>query len=247
MKSSILLALLMLLPVQAQENSGRVTKLIEVKYADINKLNNLIRVFASKTMQFEIDRSAGVHYVSLAGPGAEVEAVERFIKQMDVPQPPERNIELTVYMLLGQHADGAEKLPSEIAGVAKQLQATFGMKDFRLLETSVARVRENNGTESNGLLSIPSPGPNAPSAMYTWKIQRCTISQDGKVRTIRLDNVKFGGRIPTPVNGGTQWQFLDIGINTDIDVKEGQKVVVGKTNIGAKDSLFFVVTAKVVE
>ena len=142
----------MLLPVQAQEDSGRVTKLIEVKYADINKLNNLIRVFASKTMQFEIDRSAGAHYVSLAGRGAEVEAVERFIKQMDVPQPPERNIELTVYMLLGQHADGGEKLPGELAGVAKQLQATFGMKDFRLLETSVARVRENNVLEYCPLL-----------------------------------------------------------------------------------------------
>ena len=249
MKLSIVLAMVMLLPVQAQENAGRVpvTKLIEVKYADMNKIRNLIGVFASKSTRVEIDPTEGTHYVALSGPSEDVEIVERFIKKLDVPQPPERNIEVMVYMLLGQHGEGGEKLPGELAGVAKQLQATFGIKEFRLLETYAGRVREGKGADSSGLLSIPSPGPNAPPAIYQLKLGRCSIHEDGKVRTIRLDNVRLGGRVPYPTNGGTQWQFIETGINTDLDVREGQKIVVGKANIGGKDSLFFVVTAKVVE
>jgi hypothetical protein len=38
------------------------------------------------------------------------------------------------------------------------------------------------------------------------------------------------------------------GIRTDVDVREGQKVVVGKSNIsGSVDALILIVTAKVVE
>ena len=90
MKSSILLAVFLLLPVQAQENAAKVSKLIEVKYADIHKLGILLPALAGKNTRIQIDPSAGTHYVAIAGPGEEVEAVERFIKKLDVPRPPEK-------------------------------------------------------------------------------------------------------------------------------------------------------------
>lgn len=245
---TIFLAVFVLLPVQAQDNPARVTKLIEVKYADINKIRNLIGVFASKNTRVEIDASEGTHYVALAGAAEDVEVVERFIKKVDVPHPADKNIELTVYMLLGQHADAGEKLPAEFAGVTKQLQATFGIKEFRLIETFTGRVRDGKWIESSGLLSLPPLGATGPPATYNLKIQRCSLREDGKTRTIRLDNLRFGARVPyASVTGKDQWQFLDTGITTDIDVREGQKVVVGKTSIVRADSLFIVVMAKVVE
>ena len=43
-------------------------------------------------------------------------------------------------------------------------------------------------------------------------------------------------------------QFIETGINTDVDIGEGQKVVVGKANMDGSDRASIVVlTAKVVE
>jgi hypothetical protein len=43
-------------------------------------------------------------------------------------------------------------------------------------------------------------------------------------------------------------QYIDTGFNTGIDVREGQKVVVGKANIdGSNNAMTLVVTARVAE
>ena len=53
-------------------------------------------------------------------------------------------------------------------------------------------------------------------------------------------------------NGGsgavTAFQYVETGINTDVDIREGQRVVVGKANMDGTDRASIVVlTAKVVE
>ncbi|HVN83075.1 MAG TPA: hypothetical protein VMW38_29095 [Terriglobia bacterium] len=42
--------------------------------------------------------------------------------------------------------------------------------------------------------------------------------------------------------------YIDTGINTDLDVREGQKVVVGKATVdNSNNALFLVLTARVVD
>lgn len=44
------------------------------------------------------------------------------------------------------------------------------------------------------------------------------------------------------------WQYQEVHISTSIDIREGQKVVVGKANIdNADNALILVLTAKVIE
>jgi hypothetical protein len=57
-------------------------------------------------------------------------------------------------------------------------------------------------------------------------------------------------RVPVPTSpGSTQYSYIDVGINTDIDVPEGKKVVVGKTSAveGPDSALILVISAKVVD
>jgi hypothetical protein len=42
-----------------------------------------------------------------------------------------------------------------------------------------------------------------------------------------------------------QWSGQNLGISTDLDIKEGQKVVVGRLGISHEQALFLVVMAKV--
>jgi hypothetical protein len=89
------------------------------------------------------------------------------------------------------------------------------------------------------------------------------ISEDsGKGSLIRINNFRFGIRVPYSVGSfqpqqpsagnaplaGTQFQFQDVGFHTNLDVREGQKVVVGKNQLpGAGHGFVLVVSARTVD
>jgi hypothetical protein len=47
--------------------------------------------------------------------------------------------------------------------------------------------------------------------------------------------------------GNYQFTYIDVGLNTDIDIKEGQKAVVGRAGLERDKALFLVLTAQVVQ
>jgi hypothetical protein len=64
--------------------------------------------------------------------------------------------------------------------------------------------------------------------------------------SIRATNVRFNVKVPIPITTST-WQFVDVRIRADVDIREGQYVVVGKTGLGRSDNaLILVLTARVV-
>ena len=73
------------------------------------------------------------------------------------------------------------------------------------------------------------------------------MSEDGT--TIRIDRMHAGLRIPV---GGASAQkgaeFITSGIDQDVDVKDGQKVVVGRSSLeGPQQTLFLILTARVIQ
>jgi hypothetical protein len=63
---------------------------------------------------------------------------------------------------------------------------------------------------------------------------------------IRLDGLHAGLRIPHM--NAAKLEYIDTGISTDVmDVKEGQKLVVGRSSLdGPEKALFLVLIAKIV-
>jgi hypothetical protein len=62
-------------------------------------------------------------------------------------------------------------------------------------------------------------------------------------RLVRINGLKLSLRLRTGAN-----IFAETGINTDIDARERQKVVVGKSNLAdSSDALILVITPKVIE
>jgi hypothetical protein len=92
---------------------------------------------------------------------------------------------------------------------------------------------------------------NAPElvSMYQLRYTEARVQEVETRKVIRIDNFRFGTRIPISpgqVNAGYVWQ--DVGLNTDLNVREGQKVVVGKTKVdGSEQALVLVVSAKAVD
>jgi hypothetical protein len=126
----------------------------------------------------------------------------------------------------------------------------FSYKGYQLIDTQVMRVRAGQGGEASGVVESSAPVAGAKTISQV-KFRSASVSTDEKGRAIRIDNLRVGLRVPIPVQPGSSQfgvQYVDTGINTDVDIREGQKVVVGKANMDGSDRASIVVlTAKVVE
>ena len=228
MKLCILLASAAL--AHAQSTEKIVQRMIEVKNADANRIAHLV-----EAPGLSIHFDAGMHVVVVRGTEDAVSTVEAMIHKLDVAPP---NIELTVYLIAGSAQNSAEDIPKELASTAKQLHSLFPYKGYRLLESFVQRGRDGRDASTSG---------NLPGAFYDFRYRSSTVSS-GTPRTVHLDGMSLVLRAPTTVDKEGRMQYTNTAINTDLDIGENQKVVVGKSNIAASsDALVLVVTAKVIE
>jgi hypothetical protein len=83
--------------------------------------------------------------------------------------------------------------------------------------------------------------------LTTFTINSANLEGDGNM--IRLDRLHAGLRIPNGSDKNGSPSYLDTGISTDVvDVKEGQKLVVGRSSLNGPDTaLFLVLIAKVAQ
>ncbi len=181
--------------------------------------------------------SASLKAIAVSGPPAIVDAVGEAIKRFDVPT---KNTELTAYLLAAsQQAAQADNVPKELDPVLKQLKSLFSYQGYRLLDTMIARAREGQELEMSS--AGPAVRVDRPN-FYQLRAKSINITAEGKGSLIRLDGLRFSART---YSGDTP---LDTYINTDLDLREGQKVVVGKAGMGSSgDALILVITAKVVD
>lgn len=233
-----------------------VTKVIPVKRVDMSSFLALI-----KPLGVEVAQSGAFQALIVTGPPEAVAAAEVLIKQYDVPTPAAKNVELTAYLLVAMPQPAQqENTPKELDGVIKQLRSLFAYQGYRALDTLVVRSRQGQGANLTSLGPSSSAGSadQKPPATYTLNIQSIGIAQNNKDNVISLRTLRLSARVPTSpstataaVTSGsiyTGFLYADAGFTTDIDIREGQKVVVGKAGIGSTgEALILVVTAKVVD
>lgn len=245
MKKLIVFAILLAVTVSAQEPKRFVQRVYEVKNADVKELTNVIALIPELNVRFN------EHFktISFYGYAESVAAAEELIKRFDTARPAprssSRNVDLTCYILIASPKGTAgEAVPADLEPVVKQLKSTFGYNDFRLLDSSFIRAQEGNQVSSSGNTAAPNPDLPGMQGIYKFRSSRgVRISPDEKGMRVRLDGFEF--ELKLPVSAG---QFTTIAFNTDIDIREGQKVVVGKAKGDASAGAYILVlTARVVD
>ncbi len=224
--------------------ANKTTKVISVKYADVDALARVIRPIFRYGYGQPIKE---LRVLTVSGTPEEVAAAEEVIKRFDVPPPPTRDLELTAYLLVGEEQTTGAKVPADLDGVIKQLKALLPYSSFRLLDTLVVRCRDGRAGEVRGLSSAQA---NEDRTIYNLEFRSAQLQAQDSRRMIKVDGLKLGARIPVQVGSPTahQFQYIDTGINTDIDVLEGQKVVVGKATVDKdNNAIFLVLSAKVMD
>src|SRR5579872_1293270 len=101
MKRLLLVSLLLAAPLLTQAQTQpdpreQIQKVVVLKYAEARAMRNLLGNFG---VDVRIDEQMKV--VTLSGNRANVTTAEEAIKQLDVPAAAQKDVELTVYFLVG--------------------------------------------------------------------------------------------------------------------------------------------------
>lgn len=225
---------------QAQQDAQqRVQRLIEVKYADPARLTNLLNG-PGVSMRYD----SSMHVLQVSGTAQAVTELEAMVKKLDVPPA---DIELTVYLLSGNSQASADEVPKDLTPTTKQLHALFPYKSYQVLQSFVMRSRDGQGGNNGGVLA----GANAE---YNFGYRAASVSggqnSGGAARVVRIDALNLTVAMPTgQVNSKGDPQKRAARIESDIDVREGQQVVVGKSSLNQRmdDAIILVISAKVIE
>ncbi|MGC9949198.1 MAG: secretin N-terminal domain-containing protein [Bryobacteraceae bacterium] len=209
----------------------RQQKVFLLKYADARHVADVLAVFG-----YGIRADRDMHVVAVSAPAEAMSAIEDAVKRLDVPAAAPRDIDLLVYMIVAeeqppQQPSAAESLPPELQAVADELKKIFSYKSFRLLDSILLRTQPGNKATADGVIGDSK-------TQYRFDVQPSAVTEGPDGRLIRLDNLNLSLRL-----AGDH----EAGIRTEITVREGQRAVVGKSNMGLGRSLILVVTAKVTE
>jgi len=231
------------LPLAAQNLNppAAIQKLIPLKYADPRTVSEMLRVF-----EVQVIANTELHALAVKATPQTMQAVEEAVARLDTPSAAPKNIDLTIHLVVGSDGEGipAAALPKDLEGVVAQLKSAFPFKSYRLLDVMTLRARSGQraGTESSG--GFMQFGTVIKPVVTNFQINSSSIGADGT--TIRLDQVRASSKIPVEVQPGN-FNIQDLSLNTDLDIKEGQKVVVGRMGINREQALFLVLTARVVQ
>lgn len=213
-----------------------VTKVIHLRYAHPEAVRELL----FNTGGVNVAANNGMKALVVRGAASQIPIVEQTIKELDVPQASEatRDVELTFYIVGATNRPGeSAPPPPDLAPVIKQLKAVFPYVSYTLLDTVLMRGHEGKMSDSGGELRAY---PNTDASSHSSYHINCTINpknlpDDGAIHLEQFIYQSYVAKFETR-------------IQTDLDLRPGQKIVAGQTNIDDGNSaLFIVVTGKYVE
>ncbi|MGA2272882.1 MAG: hypothetical protein ABSH00_04955 [Bryobacteraceae bacterium] len=244
MKRIAAVLMLAALSLAAQDNKNApskppatsVEKLFVLKYADPGQVIGLVRALGGQA-----DQNAQMRAIAVTADKGAMAVIEDAIKQLDTPAAAPKNIDLTIYLIVGTDVEGGLGSPisKELESVVAQLKGTFPFKDYRQVDLIELRTRtgERVATASQGGTVSPMQGDPGGTIRTDFGIRAVGLSPDGS--TVRLDYMEAA--IHWPGMGNV------LALNASVDVKEGQKVVVGRIGVTRDRALFLVLTAHVVQ
>jgi hypothetical protein len=216
--------------------SDLITRVYPIRHVDPEALRKVLAPFQSK---IEIDPT--LKALTVKAPVRTMSEIEATLARFDVPSTALRNIEVTGYLLISVDQP-AGMLAAELEPVVAKLKNIFNYKGFALLDTQTMRLRPGAPAEAIGM--VGKDGEALGKSISKLRVESASIVQDEKGPVVRLD----GLRLTLQTLPGASGKTSETGFTTNIDVREGQKVVVGKAKLdGSERTSVLVVTTRIVD
>lgn len=221
----------------------RAEAIVELRHADPAEIAKVINVFS---VHAEPHQKLGL--VTIRGSKDAVESAEAAAHQLDRPPEPTQNISVTVYVLGASKVRPLEgSVPDGLSAVAEQLRQVFGFEGVELIDTLALRVLDHGAGQLTGTLRGSGDDGTTP---YQFGVNEISVVP-GERPSVRFDGVLFEAHTPSagpPPPEGARVQRDLTRLVTDLEVRTGQKAVVGKAaSAAASEGLILVVEAEILE
>jgi hypothetical protein len=233
------------------EEKGFKGRVFEIKHRDPDTLSNVLRPLGSGFKGATISTNNQFKTVTVRDFPENIAAIEEAIKRLDTPEAPSPDIEFTVHIMIASNSDIAgSELSPELAPVVRQLQSTLRYKNYVLMTSAIHRGKEgsspasNSGIAESKLLGVTTPQGNP--IFYNYSLSRIALDGPATSPRVQVGGFQFGMRAPLVMGNDGKIAYENIGFNTPVAVREGEKVVVGTTSMGDK-GLVVVLSAKVLK
>jgi hypothetical protein len=203
------------------------TRIFPIRYVDLIQLMKALSMFRAK-----MQSSQELRVLSVRAPKEIMPAIDDAIKRLDVPQP-RKEAELTIYVIIAtdQADTSGSNLPPNLNPVLNQLKGVLAYKNYRLVDTLITRaIGHGNQSALTGELML---GETVKPAYRFFAVPQFDFP-DGKTPVLHLGGMSFNLTGPAGLNGG---------LSGNVDVPQGQQVVVGKATLADK-ALILVMSAK---
>jgi hypothetical protein len=233
------------------EEKGFKGKVFEIKHRDPDTLSNVLKPLGSGFKGATISTNNQFKTVTVRDFPENIATIEEAIKRLDTPETPSPDIEFTVHIMIASNSDiSAGELSPELTPVVRQLQSTLRYKNYVLMTSAIHRGKEgsnpasNSGIAESKLLGVTTPQGNP--IFYNYSLSRIVLDALTTSPRVQVGAFQFGMRAPLVMGNDGKIQYENIGFNTPVAVREGEKVVVGTTSMGDK-GLVVVLSAKVLK
>lgn len=225
--------------------SGFKGKVFDVKHREprvlISALSPLGSGFKGATMQY----SNEFRTITVRDFPENIAAIEESLKRLDTPQPARSDIELRMNILIASNIEGiTTQVPNDLADVVKQMQTALNYKNYINVATVFQRVSDGawqvrlSGT-AELLAQLVERVGQPVNAMYSYNIPTVNLSAEPSGGyTVQLKDTEFQWNAPGPAGSAA--------IRTSLNVRSGEKVVVGTATLGNK-GLILVLSVRVLK
>lgn len=219
-------------------------KVFDVHNRDPRAMAQTIKLLGSGFKGSGISVNDQMHTITVRDFPENLAAIEEAIKRLDRPEV-SPDLSLSIAVLIGSKTPlTAAAVPDELAPIVKQLQSTLRYSHYGLLTATMHRSKPGNGIENSGVAEPALLGMTVKEGnpiFYNYNLRQVTIVS-GERPSINVENFRFGMRVPVVTGSGVQYQ--NVGFETPVSIRTGEKVVIGTTTMGDK-ALIVVVTATV--
>lgn len=226
--------------------TGFKGKIIELKHRNPYDISRIVSSLGSGFKGSKLTANIEPPSITIRDFPENIATIEEAIKRLDTPLPAKPaepvlpDVEIYAYVLIASlGAESGSDYPKAIEDVVKQLQTNLNYRNYRLLTAVVQRTKQGGQVASNGVASLAD---KSVISNYNFEIRRVMPNKEESGR-LNLDGIslRLQGQ-PTP-----DGQPLgNASINTELRLRDGEKVVVGTASLRDK-ALILVLTTKVLK
>jgi hypothetical protein len=248
-------AVILLLAAAATAQTRPEKRIYEFKNVSVQRaseISNFVQQLMDGKITIFFDASFKTAIIRPNGGPASVTAddmirAETLVQRYDVatPAPP---FDFVAYLVRASTSQAknlppGQPIPPVLQEAITEMKKTFAYSDYALLdtiETELPGASTRNMAHEAHVESMLPGREAAGSAPYFYEIEYGGTYLSPDTKSVHVAPFKFTVRIPV------QNQYQNSGITTDVEIKEGQKLVLGKVRTGFVDpfDVFLILTVK---